>query len=211
MAIAGAHEFTTVSSETVYAGAIIALRVDEVLMPGQVSARREVVEHFGAVAVVALESIDGVDHVVLIHQYRHPLGRRLWELPAGLLDDQGELPVAAARRELIEEVGLDAHEWSVLADVAVSPGCTDEVVRVYLATQLQAVSRPVPEYEEADLIIERMPLVQAVHKIFSGEIVNATAISGLLAAQAYLQKMVPELRSVQSLWLDRPTAFAARR
>ncbi|PRC42006.1 ADP-ribose pyrophosphatase, partial [Mycobacterium sp. ITM-2017-0098] len=79
----GSHAFSTVSSETVYVGKILALRADEVRMPGGGTARREVVEHFGAVAVVALDD-DG--RIVLIHQYRHPYGRRLWELPAGLLD-----------------------------------------------------------------------------------------------------------------------------
>ena len=77
------HDFETVASETVYVGKIFALRADEVRMPGGDIARREVVEHFGAVAVVAIDD-DG--NVVLVYQYRHPLGRRLWELPAGLLD-----------------------------------------------------------------------------------------------------------------------------
>ena len=101
----GAHEFSTVASETLYVGKIFALRADEVRMPGGGTARREVVEHFGAVAVLALDD-DG--SVVLIHQYRHPFGRRLWELPAGLLDFSGEPPHQTAARELAEEVGL-AH------------------------------------------------------------------------------------------------------
>ena len=83
------HDFDTVDSETVYVGKIFALRADEVRMPGGGTARREVVEHYGAVAIVALDD-DG--NVVLIHQYRHPVGRRLWELPAGLLDVGGEPP-----------------------------------------------------------------------------------------------------------------------
>ncbi len=74
------HEFSTRSSRRIYTGAIVSLRVDEVVMPGGQTAEREVVEHHGAVAVVA---VDAHDRVVLVHQYRHPLGRRLWELPAG--------------------------------------------------------------------------------------------------------------------------------
>ena len=93
----GGHEFETLNSTDVYVGNILALRADEVSMPGGARARREVVEHLGAVAVVAL---DEDDRVVLIHQYRYPLGRRLWELPAGLLDVAGEDPVRTAQREL---------------------------------------------------------------------------------------------------------------
>src|SRR3546814_1592366 len=99
----GRHEFDTLGSKTVYTGAIIALRVDTVAMPGGQRADREVVAHHGAVAVVAL---DEHDNLVLIHQYRHPPGPRLWEIPAGLLDAAGESPVEAAARELGEETGL---------------------------------------------------------------------------------------------------------
>ena len=97
-----------VDSETVYVGKIFALRADEVQMPGGTTARREVVEHYGAVAVVAL---DDDDNVVLVYQYRHPVGRRLWELPAGLLDLGGEPPHVSAARELEEEAGLAADDW----------------------------------------------------------------------------------------------------
>ena len=88
------HDFETVDSETVYVGKIFALRADEVRMPGGDIARREVVEHYGAVAILALDD-DG--NVVMVYQYRHPVGRRLWELPAGLLDIGGEPPHVTAR------------------------------------------------------------------------------------------------------------------
>ena len=90
------HDFVTRSGHTVYAGKILALRVDDVQMPGGVVARREVVEHFGAVAVVAL---DERDRVAMVYQYRHPVGRRLWELPAGLLDVDGEEPARPAKQD----------------------------------------------------------------------------------------------------------------
>ncbi|MBW8710056.1 MAG: NUDIX hydrolase, partial [Mycobacterium sp.] len=96
------HEFETVSSETLYVGKIFALRADDVRMPHGNIARREVVEHYGAVAVLAL---DDDNNVMLVYQYRHPLGRRLWELPAGLLDLGGEPPHITAARELKEEAG----------------------------------------------------------------------------------------------------------
>lgn len=122
------HDFETLASETVYVGKIFALRADEVSMPGGTSARREVVEHYGAVAVVALDD-DG--NVVLVYQYRHPLGRRLWELPAGLLDLGGEPPEVTAARELKEEVGLAAARWRVLVDLDSAPGFSDESVRIF--------------------------------------------------------------------------------
>lgn len=203
----GEHEFTTLASEDVYVGRILALRADEVGMPGGGHARREVVEHYGAVAIAA---IDEQDRVVLVHQYRYPIGRRLWELPAGLLDVAGEPPVRTAQRELAEEAGLAAEDWSVLVDVATSPGFTDEVVRVFLATGLSEVTRPdAVGDEEADLIIERFPLAEAIRMAFAGEIVNGPAVAGLLAAQA-ARGGVAQTRPADAEWVDRPRRFAAR-
>jgi 8-oxo-dGDP phosphatase len=153
------HDFETVDSETLYVGKIFALRADEVRMPGGATARREVVEHFGAVAIVALDD-DG--NVVLVHQYRHPVRRRLWELPAGLLDFGDEAPDVTAARELEEEAGLAAGRWHVLVDVIAAPGFSDESVRVFLATELTDVDRPEAHDEEADLTVTRVPLSDAV-------------------------------------------------
>ncbi|HEY0638427.1 MAG TPA: NUDIX hydrolase [Pseudonocardiaceae bacterium] len=201
------HSFDTLSSRTAYAGRIMALRVDEVSMPGGRSAVREVVEHPGAVAVVALDA-DG--HVVLIHQYRHPLGRRLWELPAGLLDVSGEDPALTAARELAEETGLAATAWSVLVDVAASPGFTDESVRVFLAGGLSEVGRPADTGdEEADLQIRRFPLAEAVRMVLAGEIVNAASVGGILAADAVVAGRATA-RPVDAPWTDRPTRWASR-
>lgn len=203
----GAHDFDTVSTADIYTGKILALRADEVAMPGGRSARREVVEHPGAVAVVA---VDEQDKIVLIHQYRHPLGRRLWELPAGLLDVVGEDPVRTAQRELVEEVGIAAREWAVLVDSAASPGFTDQAERVFLATGLTEESRPgsVGD-EEADLVIRRVPLAEAVRMVFAGEIVNSTTVSGVLAAFAVYTGSATT-RSADAPWPDRPHRFAAR-
>lgn len=202
------HQFHLMSTEDIYQGAIFALRADEVEMPGGRRARREVVEHYGAVAVVAL---DEQQRLIMIHQYRHPLGRRLWELPAGLLDVDGEQPVHAATRELAEEAGLEATEWSVLVDVASSPGITDEVVRVYLAQRLSTVEREIEEdSEEADLVIQRIPVAEAVRMVFAGDAVNAPTVAGVLAVQAVLAG-AGSTRDVNAPWPDRPTRFAARR
>lgn len=201
----GRHEFTTVSSETVYTGKIIALRADEVRMPGGGTARREVIEHFGAVAIVALDE-DG--RIVLVHQYRHAFGRRLWELPAGLLDLGGEPPHESAIRELAEETGLAAQHWHTLVDVDSAPGFCDESVRVFLATGLSDVERPPAHHEEADMTVQRFDLADAVAKVYSGEIVNSSAVAGILAAHAMPD--VSSLRPVDAPWVDRPRAFARR-
>ena len=203
----GRHEFDTLGSKTVYTGAIIALRVDTVAMPGGQRADREVVEHHGAVAVVAL---DERDNLVLIHQYRHPLGHRLCEIPAGLLDAAGESPVEAAARELGEETGLGADRWAVLVDVALSPGFTDEAVRVFLAEGLHEVERDDPEHEEADLEISRVPLADAVDMALRVDIVNATAVSGILAIATARATGKP-LRPADAPWPDRPRAFGERK
>ena len=200
------HDFETVESETIYIGKIFALRVDDVRMPGGNTAKREVVEHFGAVAVLA---IDEENNIVLVYQYRQPLGRRLWELPAGLLDLGGEPPHVSAARELQEEVGLSAKDWRVLVDLDTAPGFSDESVRVYRATVLSDIGRPDAHDEEADLVVKWFPLTEAVRMVFSGEIVNSIAVAGILAAHA--MPNTDAMRPVDAPWTDRPTSFRRRR
>lgn len=201
------HEFATVDSETLYVGKIFALRADEVRMPGGNTARREVVEHYGAVAILAM---DDDDKIVMVYQYRHPVGRRLWELPAGLLDMSDEAPQLTAARELEEEAGLSAQDWRVLVDLVSAPGFSDESVRVYLATGLSDVGRPDAHDEEADLIARWFSLDDAVRMALSGEIVNTIAVSGILAAHAARDDL-GSLRSVEAPWDDRSSAFIRRR
>ncbi|MDT7723594.1 MAG: 8-oxo-dGDP phosphatase [Actinomycetota bacterium] len=202
----GSHEFTVASTKDIHIGRVVGLRVDEVVMPGGGTARREVIEHLGAVGIVALD----VDNMVtMVHQYRHPLGHRLWELPAGLIDHAGEDPVEAARRELVEEVGLRAERWETLVDVAASPGFTDEAIRVYLARGLSDVDRDVLGDEEADLVVRKFPLAEAVRMALSGELVNGATVSGVLAAHLVVVDGAPS-RPSDAPWPDRPTKFAAR-
>ncbi|GAB4587153.1 NUDIX domain-containing protein [Nocardia sp. IFM 10818] len=203
----GTHEFDTVSSRIAYSGAILALRLDQVVMPGGRIAEREVIEHHAAVAVAA---VDEHDNLVLINQYRHPVGRRLLELPAGLLDKQGEDPLEAAKRELAEETGLAAREWAVLVDIALSPGFTDEALRIYLASDLYETDRPDPELEEADIQLVRMPLAEAVRKALGGEITNATAVAGVTALMT-ARATGATLRPAAAPWPGMPTAFLDRK
>jgi 8-oxo-dGTP pyrophosphatase MutT (NUDIX family) len=203
----GRHAFEVLSSRTAYVGKVMALRVDEVGMPGGRHAVREVIEHPGAVAVVAL---DDEERVTLIHQYRHPVRRRLWELPAGLLDVHGEDPLITARRELAEEAGLAARDWSVLVDVSPSPGFTDESIRVYLARELSPVDRLADTGdEEADLVVQRFALADAVRMVLAGEIVNSSTVGGILAARLVCEGAA-QPRPVDAPWRDRPSKWAAR-
>lgn len=201
------HVFETTSSRIVHRGKIFALRVDEVRMPGGRTVEREVVEHYGAVAVVAM---DDTGRIAMVYQYRHALGRRLWELPAGLLDSRGEPPHRTAARELAEEAGLRADSWQVLVDLDSTPGFSDESVRVYLATGLTEVPRPQAHDEEADLVLRWYPIAEAAGLVFSGQIVNAIAVAGILAAFTLTQGF-GRPRPVDAEWIDKPTAFAARR
>lgn len=206
------HDFPVQASEQLYAGRVMALRSDSVVMPGGRVATREIVEHPGAVAVAAL---DADDRLMMIHQYRHAVRRRLWELPAGLLDVAGEDPLVAARRELVEEAGLAADDWSVLLDIVPSPGFSDESIRVYLARGVSEVGRPaggdpaVGDDEEADLAVRWVSMPVAVRMVLAGTIVNATTVAGVLAAHV-LAAAPTGGRPLDAPWPDRPTRFAAR-
>jgi 8-oxo-dGDP phosphatase len=162
---------------------IISVRSDKVQMPDDHFAERTVVTHPGAVAVLA---VDDADRVLMIRQYRHPVGRLLWEIPAGLRDADGESPLATAERELLEETGYRAERWHTLVDFFPSPGYTTERVRVFLARDLA----PVPDtgyerhHEEKFLVTEWVPLAAAVRLALDGKLRNGPAITGVLAGYA---------------------------
>lgn len=203
----GEHDFPVRSATDIYSGRVMALRSDRVVMPGGRVATREILEHPGAVAVVA---VDESGRVRMLHQYRHAVRRRLWELPAGLLDVAGEDPAVTAGRELTEEAGLSARDWSVLLDVVPSPGFSDESVRIFLARDLVEKPRPdLGDDEEADLELRWIPIAEALGMVFSGEIVNAVSCAGLLAARAVLAGEF-DPRPVDAEWVDRPFRFARR-
>lgn len=177
-------EAELIASDLVFEGKVWDVRSDTLRYDGQVLVR-QYVDHPGAAVIVAL---DDDDRVLLIQQYRHPLRLRDWELPAGLLDAEGETPLQTAQRELAEEVDLDATEWEPLLSAYTTPGGNDELVHVFLAEGLsrrgEAFAR---EAEEADIRIEWMPLTDAIAGVLAGRLRNGILALGLLAAAERLR------------------------
>lgn len=174
-------EFPVLSSSTPYESAHNRVRVDAIRMPDGRTAHREIVEHRSAVGAVA---IDADDRVVLVRQYRHAFGRRLLEIPAGVLDVEGEDAVAAMQRELAEEVELSAGQVEHLATYATSAGWTTETTTVLLATDLRPAERPDGfdlHHEEADMDVIRVPFEECLAMVGDGRITDAKTIIGLLA------------------------------
>jgi ADP-ribose pyrophosphatase len=184
-----------VSTAELVRGRLVTVRTDKVRMPDDELAERDVVIHPGAVAVLAL---DDAQQVLLIRQYRHPVGRLLWEIPAGLRDVSGEPPWATAQRELLEEAGYRARDWRVLADYYTSPGFSTERLRVFLARDLEFVPESerdfVPEGEEIQLVPAWLPLDEAVRKVFAGDLHNGVAALAILAGYAARSEGYERLR-----------------
>ena len=203
-----AHDFKVLSSELLLDAPIVAVRQDKLAMPNDQVAFREVIEHMGAVAVVA---VNENNEIAMVNQYRHSVKRRLWELPAGLLDVKDESEILGAQRELVEEAGLEATEWSVLTDLVTSPGFCEESARVFLAQGLTTVERPEAfGDEEADMDFAWVDLDDAVAKILNGEINNSIAVAGILAAKQVLSGN-GQAREVSAPFELRPTSIASRR
>jgi 8-oxo-dGTP pyrophosphatase MutT (NUDIX family) len=201
-----ARRYPVSGSRSHFQGSVIGVRSDDVVMPDGQSVARDVVEHPGAVGIIA---VDDQERVLLIQQYRHPPGRLLWEPPAGLLDEPGEAPRKTAARELYEEAGYEAQRWNVLVDAFTSPGMTDEAIRIYLArdlSQVPAADRHVGEHEEADMPLRWVPLGEAVAAVLAGEIHNPLAVMGILAAAQAHAAGWDRLRPADSEWPERPIA-----
>jgi len=165
---------------------------------GQVT--RELMDHPGAVTVVAL---DESDRVLMIRQYRHPVQMELWELPAGLLDVPGEDPLEAARRELMEEADLRAQQWDLLAEWFNSPGGSNEALRCYLARGISEVpeqERHQRSEEELNMPTRWVPLEQARDAVLAGRVHNPGAVIGILAAVASRADGWSSLRPVDTPW-----------
>jgi ADP-ribose pyrophosphatase len=171
-------------SDLVYEGKVWDVRSDRVRY-GDGEMVRQYVAHTGAVAILAL---DDEGRVLLIQQYRHPIRHRDWELPAGLLDVEGEEPLAAAKRELAEEADLVAAHWEPLVSSWTTPGGNDELIHIFLATGITAAEAAhAREEEEADIRIEWVPLAEAVAGVLDGRMRNGILSIGVLAATLRLR------------------------
>jgi 8-oxo-dGDP phosphatase len=179
------EHWPVVSSDVLVRSRLVAVRSDKVRTPENHVAERDVVLHPGAVAVLAL---DDADRILMIRQYRHPVGRLLWEIPAGLRDVPGEEPWVTASRELMEEAGYRARDWRVLVDYYSSPGYSTERLRIFLARDLAPVPAAerhfVPQDEEAHLLVDWLPLDEAVEAVFAGELHNGPAVVAIMAGYA---------------------------
>ncbi|MFR9799949.1 NUDIX domain-containing protein [Streptomyces sp. MS06] len=198
------EEWEIRATATPFRGKKTSVRTDEVVMPDGSVATRDYQVHPGSVAVLA---VDEADRVVVVNQYRHPVRRRLWEIPAGLLDVPGEDPLQAAQRELYEEVHVKAEDWRVLTDVYTTPGGCDEAVRVFLARDLSeaAGERFEVEHEEADMEVRRVPLADLVRGVLAGELQHSALAVGVLALAAARQGDGPDaLRPAGAPWPARP-------
>ncbi|MFF9054753.1 NUDIX domain-containing protein [Streptomyces erythrochromogenes] len=178
------ESWETLSSRRPFQGAKTAVDSDEVRMPDGSTARRDYQVHPGSVCVLAL---DEEGRVLVLSQYRHPVRRRLWELPAGLLDVPGENPLLGAQRELYEEAHVKAEDWRVLVDFYASPGGSDEAIRVFLARGVsEADGERYSESgsEEADMEVTWVPLAELVRGVLAGELGNPGLVTGVLALSA---------------------------
>ncbi|MEN3584493.1 NUDIX hydrolase [Streptomyces sp. ZYX-F-203] len=199
-----AEEWEIRATDTPFVGKKTAVRTDDVVMPDGSVVTRDYQVHPGSVAVLAL---DEADRILVIRQYRHPVRRRLWEIPAGLLDVPGENPLNAARRELYEEAHVRAADWRVLTDVYTTPGGCDESVRIFLARGLSEVEgeRFEVEDEEADMERERIPSRDLVRGVLAGELHNNCLVVGVLSLVAARQDGgLDALRPADAPWPARP-------
>ena len=164
-----------------YRGRVVDLGVEEAVLPDGRPQSLEVVRHPGGAAAAA---VDAGGRVCLLRQYRHAAGGWLWEVPAGKLDS-GEEPLAAARRELREEAGVTAGAWRSLGEVVTAPGFCDEVIHLFLATDL-AIAPATPELHEV-LEVHWLALDDALRRALKGEIRDAKTVSALFRARESLR------------------------
>lgn len=194
------------STEKVYEGRIWDVVSDSFQLSETGEAlTRDYIEHPGAVAVLPMND---AGQVLLIRQYRHPVGMDLWEIPAGLLDIEGEDFVAGAARELAEEADLAAGTWNVLADFFNSPGSSSEAIRIYLARDLTEVphhDRHARTDEEAEIEFHWIALDEAVSAVLGGRLHNPSAVVGILAAAAARMDGFAGLRPADAPWPAHPS------
>jgi ADP-ribose pyrophosphatase len=179
------------SSKVSYKGKVFSVTTDTVVEPGGVKCTRDVIRHNGSVVVLAVDSsVNPADPTILIErQYRHAAGQFLYELPAGRIEP-GERPLAAAKRELIEETGFRARKWSVLVRYYASPGFLAEFFNIFLAQDIRpGVAQPEPDEK---ISLHHIPLSELLAQIEAGRILDGkTIVSVLLFARLMSQRNKP--------------------
>lgn len=178
-----------VNRRSLFDGELVDLELLRVEKEGDV-VTREVVRHRPGVAIVALQAhtdmVPQGQQVVLVQQYRPPVDEPVLELVAGLVEPSDGTALEAARRELREEVGLEADEWVELGSLLTSPGFTDERLTLFLARDVREVPRT-PDAHEA-LTICKMPFTLAVEEVLAGKVQDAKTVAGLLWAALVLER-----------------------
>lgn len=177
---------TVLSSTEVYRGRVFQVVNERVTLENEVSVDLDLIRHPGASAIVAVSE---EDQVKLLRQYRHAVGRRIWEIPAGTLE-QGEAALSCAKRELAEEAGVDARSWTAIGEIVPVPGYSDERITLFLATGLI----PTPQRLDKDELLEvfEIPFSETLAMIDSGEIVDAKTVSALLLAERFWKRNRPQ-------------------
>lgn len=173
----GKNKPQLLSSKTVYQGKVFNVTSDKVREPNGITAQRDVVRHSGSVVVLAIDDTGDPPRVLLERQYRYAAQDYLWELPAGRIEP-GENPLAAGKRELLEETGYRARHWKRILFFYPSPGFLDETMTIYLASELTSGDAQPEEDERIECKL--LPCSVAIDMIFSGKIRDGKTIAGVL-------------------------------
>ncbi len=174
---------TKLESENIFDGNLLHIKKDKVKLPNGGEAYREWVKHPGAAAVIPLTD---QGEIILVRQYRYPIGEVTLEIPAGKLDIAGEDPLECAKRELSEETGYTAHEYKFLSKLATSVGFSDEVIYIYAAKGLKAGTQHTDEDEFINVV--KVPLAEAVEMVLDGRINDGKSVTAILMLDRMMNK-----------------------
>jgi len=165
------------SSRIAYQGPLFSVTTDDVEEPDGVRTRRDVIRHSGSIVVLPITGSARDPQILLERQYRHAAGQMMWELCAGRIDD-GEKPLPAAKRELLEETGYTARRWKKILHFYVSPGFLDETMTIFLAQELKAgIAQP---EEDERILTKFFPLSEVLRMVNAGSIRDGKTIAGVL-------------------------------